>query len=66
MRAVARPRARRGAQEPEVLDDRVPLPYEVLQHHKRAYFLEVEGDCMSRVYPELCRMLDRLIGVFAL
>ena len=46
-----------GAKEPEVLDDRVPLPYEVLQHHKRAYFLEVEGDCMSRVYPEGCRVL---------
>ena len=45
------------AQEPEVLDDRVPLPYEVLQNHKRAYFLEVEGDCMSRVYPEGCRVL---------
>lgn len=45
------------AQEPEVLDDRVPVPYEVLQNHKRAYFLEVEGDCMSRVYPEGCRVL---------
>ena len=45
------------AQEPDVLDDRVPVPYEVLQNHKRAYFLEVEGDCMSRVYPEGCRVL---------
>lgn len=45
------------AQEPEVLEDRVPVPYEVLQNHKRAYFLEVDGDCMSRVYPEGCRVL---------
>lgn len=45
------------AQEPDVLDDRVPVPYEVLRNHKRAYFLEVEGDCMSRVYPEGCRVL---------
>lgn len=45
------------AQEPEVIDDRVPVPYEILRRHKRAYFLEVEGDCMSRVYPEGCRVL---------
>lgn len=44
-------------QEPEVIEDRVPVPYEVLQNHKRAYLLEVEGDCMSRVYPEGCRVL---------
>lgn len=40
------------AQEPEVLDERISLPYEVWQNHKDAYFLQVEGNCMSRVYPE--------------
>ena len=45
------------AQEPEVLDSRIPVPAEVLEGHPRAYFLEVEGSCMSRVYPEGCHIL---------
>lgn len=39
------------AGEPDVLEFSVPIPHEVLDHHKHGYFLEVEGDCMSRVYP---------------
>lgn len=42
------------AQEPDVIDDRIPVPFEVLAHHRRGYFLQVEGRCMSRVYPEGC------------
>lgn len=38
-------------EEPDVLEFSVPIPHEVLDHHKNGYFLEVEGDCMSRVYP---------------
>lgn len=42
------------AQEPTVLDDRVPIPYEVWNGHKHGYFLRVEGTCMDNVYPEGC------------
>lgn len=42
------------AQEPDVLDEEIPIPYEVWEGHKGGYFLEVEGTCMSRVYPEGC------------
>lgn len=42
------------AQEPDVLDGAVPIPFEVRERHPRGYFLEVEGGCMSRVYPEGC------------
>lgn len=42
--------------EPDVIDDRVPIPYEVREAHPRGYFLEVEGGCMSRVYPEGCHI----------
>lgn len=40
------------AQEPDVLDERISLPKEVADAHPAGYFLQVEGDCMSRVYPE--------------
>lgn len=40
------------AQDPQVLEDRVSLPYEVWTQHKDGYFLQVEGQCMSKVYPE--------------
>lgn len=40
------------AQEPQVLDERISLPYEVWERHRDGYFLQVEGQCMSRVYPE--------------
>lgn len=42
--------------EPDVIDDRVPIPYEVRSAHPHGYFLEVEGNCMSRVYPEGCHI----------
>lgn len=45
------------AQEPDVLDERIPLPAEVFDAHPGAYFLQVEGKCMSRVYPEGCHIL---------
>lgn len=45
------------AQEPDVLDDEIPLPANVLAGHPHAYFLQVEGQCMSRVYPEGCFIL---------
>lgn len=35
----------------------VELPEAVAKAHPRAYFLEVEGDCMDRVYPEGCLIL---------
>lgn len=40
------------AQEPQVLDERISLPYEVWERHRDGYFLQVEGQCMSRIYPE--------------
>ena len=40
------------AQEPQVLDERISLPYEVWEHHRDGYFLQVEGQCMSKIYPE--------------
>lgn len=42
--------------EPDVIDDRIPIPYEVREAHPDGYFLEVEGTCMSRVYPEGCHI----------
>lgn len=42
--------------EPDVIDDRIPVPYEVREAHPNGYFLEVEGNCMSRVYPEGCHI----------
>ena len=44
------------AAEPDVLDEAVSLPYEVWERHPNGYFLEVEGTCMSRVYPEGCHV----------
>ena len=40
------------AQEPQVLDERISLPYEVWERHRNGYFLQVEGQCMSKIYPE--------------
>ena len=45
------------AQEPEILDECIPVPWEVAEHHPEAYFLLVEGNCMNRVYPEGCHVL---------
>lgn len=39
-------------QEPQVLDERISLPYEVWERHRDGYFLQVEGQCMSKIYPE--------------
>ena len=44
------------AQEPDVLDESVPIPHEVRERHPHGYFLKVEGDCMDRVYPEGCHI----------
>lgn len=45
------------AQEPDICDEQMPVPYEVMQRHPNAYLLKVEGDCMNRVYPEGCLIL---------
>lgn len=45
------------AQEPDVLQDAVPVPYEIIHRHPQGYFLQVEGDCMDNVYPEGCYIL---------
>ena len=45
------------AQEPEILDENIPLPWEIAEHHPGCYFLLVEGNCMNRVYPEGCHIL---------
>lgn len=42
------------AQEPDVINEKVSVPYEIRQRHQDAYLLEVEGNCMNRVYPEGC------------
>lgn len=43
--------------EPDEIDGVVELPASVAAGHPKAYFLEVEGDCMDRVYPEGCYIL---------
>lgn len=40
------------AQDPDLLDELIPVPAEIAERHPNAYLLLVEGDCMSRVYPE--------------
>ena len=45
------------AQEPDVLQDAIPVPYEIIKRHPHGYFLQVEGDCMDNVYPEGCYIL---------
>lgn len=42
------------AQPPEILEDNIPLPYDIWDRHREGYFLQVEGNCMSKVYPEGC------------
>lgn len=46
-----------NAQEPDIIDSHIPVPYEVWEHHKDGYLLEVEGSCMNKVYPEGCHVL---------
>lgn len=43
--------------DPDEMDGVVELPASVAAGHPKAYFLEVEGDCMDRVYPEGCYIL---------
>lgn len=45
------------AKEPDVLQDAIPVPYEIIKRHPQGYFLQVEGDCMDNVYPEGCYIL---------
>lgn len=45
------------AQEPDVLQDAIPVPYEIIKRHPQGYFLQVEGDCMDNVYPEGCYII---------
>ena len=45
------------AQEPDVLHDAIPVPYEIIKRHPQGYFLQVDGDCMDNVYPEGCYIL---------
>lgn len=45
-----------GAGAPDLLDDRIPIPYEIFERHQHGYFLEVEGTCMNKVYPEGCHI----------
>lgn len=45
------------SQEPDVLQDAIPVPYEIIHRHPQGYFLQVEGDCMDNVYPEGCYIL---------
>lgn len=45
------------AREPDVLQDAIPVPYEIIHRHPQGYFLQVEGDCMDNVYPEGCYIL---------
>lgn len=42
------------AVEPDVLDDEIPIPWDVWDRHRSGYFLQVEGTCMNRVYPDGC------------
>ncbi|MFC7281977.1 LexA family protein [Gordonibacter pamelaeae] len=42
------------AQAPDIIEDNVALPYEIWDRHREGYFLQVEGSCMSKVYPEGC------------
>lgn len=44
-------------QDPENLDGMVELPASVAANHPHAYFLEVMGDCMDKVYPDGCLIL---------
>ncbi len=45
------------ATEPDILHDAIPVPREVIGNHPHGYFLQVEGDCMDKVYPEGCYIL---------
>ena len=43
--------------EPDILDDAVPIPYEIWERHRDAILLEVEGDCMDKILPPGCLVL---------
>ncbi|MCH4184037.1 MAG: XRE family transcriptional regulator [Eggerthellaceae bacterium] len=44
------------AQEPDILDEQIPVPSTVYAHYPDMYVLEVEGNCMDKVYPEGCHI----------
>lgn len=46
-----------NAQEPDILEEEMPLPKPVADRHPNSYFLRVEGDCMNNIYPEGCHIL---------
>lgn len=43
--------------EPDNIEREIELPAYIANAHPNAYFLEVEGDCMDKVYPEGCHIL---------
>lgn len=43
--------------DPEEAEGVVELPASVAANHPNAYFVEVEGDCMDKVYPKGCYVL---------
>lgn len=45
------------AQEPDSIEGKILVSSTIARHHPKGYFLEVEGNCMSRVYPEGCHIL---------
>ncbi|MEG0504679.1 MAG: S24 family peptidase [Raoultibacter sp.] len=45
------------AQELDIRNEKIPLPYEVWERHRSEYFFEVEGNCMSKVCPPDCYVL---------
>ena len=44
-------------EDPTITYELIELPETIAKSHPDAYFLEVEGDCMDRVYPEGCLVL---------
>lgn len=45
------------AQEPDSIEGEILVPNAIAKRHPKGYFLEVEGNCMNRVYPEGCYIL---------
>ncbi|MEG0759423.1 MAG: XRE family transcriptional regulator [Gordonibacter sp.] len=46
-----------NAQEPDSIEGEVIVSKTLANRHPKGYFLEVEGDCMDKVYPEGCHVL---------
>lgn len=43
--------------ELDILDEAVPVPFEIWERHQDAILLAVEGDCMDKVLPPGCLVL---------